>query len=162
MLFILQLAQLALPESGHRKRKRRKRCRKWRKGQKKNKKKKKKAYLQALPAGNSWVRCPRTPKYNVVFSIKKIGCVPRIQSHGLEVFVLVKNRARPFPDTPKFALARKLVSASGHGHRMPMLKTNVGLVKVNEEVALAALLTKLRFGCCWRSFPDAVIHKVTA
>jgi hypothetical protein len=61
-------------------------------------------------------------------------CISRVQSHGRETVVRPKRRAGPLPYAPHLGLAGELVSFTSYCDRMPLLKANVGTVKIDEEL----------------------------
>lgn len=66
--------------------------------------------------------------------VEKVRRVSRIQSHGLKAIPWPKCRASPLPDPTHIGLSSQSVTPACYGHRMPMLKSDVGGAEVDKMV----------------------------
>lgn len=92
--------------------------------------------------------------------VKEIRRVSRIQGHGDEALVRTQHRAGPLPDAAHLGLAREHVTATRHGHGVPLLEADVGAVEIEEELRLAVFIgTRNGWGGRGRDF-DAVVGEM--
>ena len=77
---------------------------------------------------------PRSTKDNVVFSVKEVGGVTRIERHSLEALVSFQSGAGPLPQASHASLPSQLVAVLGDGHWVPVFETHICVSNIDEKV----------------------------
>jgi len=88
---------------------------------------------KALPSRYPRNSGPAASKNDVVLSIEEVGCIARVQIHGLESKMWREDCRCPLPQAAHIGLTVKLIVAR-HESGMPVGKANICATQVDEQV----------------------------
>lgn len=63
--------------------------------------------------------------------------IPSVQGHRLESLVRSENGTGPFPYSSHLGLASETVAVRGHGYRVPMAESHIGMGEVDEHIVVS-------------------------